>query len=176
MRLKLAAAFAIAVSATPVFAEELQNFQTLFDAHRVETRTLAIEIHSSRDDVHFSIALHDNETGLEKKYKFEGEGSTDPSPFQLEEKYLCGTPVILLTVKYPWQHALPEFNRVLDTFAFRTTDFSFIDVADGPLTEIALADDSSYDSADLDLLPPIRVRCLTGQDEKPFEFFRQENK
>jgi len=46
----------------------------------------------------------------------------------------------------------------------------FIDVAFGPLTDIALADDSAYDPADLEMLPPIRVRCLTGQDGKPFEF------
>jgi hypothetical protein len=42
------------------------------------------------------------------------------------------------------------------------------------LTDIALADDSAYDPADLEMLPAIRVRCLTGQDAKPFEFFRQE--
>lgn len=176
MRSQLAAAFTVAVGSSAVSAEELQPFQTLFDAHKVETREMTIEIHSSRDDLHFSIALHNNETGLEKKYEFEGEGSTDPSPFQLEETYLCGTPVILLTIKYPWQHALPEFNRLLDTLAFNSTDFALIDTAFGPLTDIALADNTAYDPADLDMLPPIRVRCLAGGKGKPFEFIEEETK
>jgi hypothetical protein len=41
----------------------------------------------------------------------------------------------------------------------------------GPLTDIALADDMAYELPDQDTLPPIRVRCLKGQAEKPFEFF-----
>ena len=45
------------------------------------------------------------------------------------------------------------------------------DVAYGPLTHIALADDMAYELSDLDMLPSIRVRCLNGQVEKPFEFF-----
>lgn len=176
MRSLFSAAFGIAIGSSSAFADDLRHFQTLFDAHSVETWELVIEVHSTKDDVHFSIVLRDKESGLERRYEFEGEGSTDPSAFQLEESYLCGIPVILLTVQYPWRHALPEFVRVLDTFAFRETDFAFIDVADGPLTDIALADDSAYDPADLEMLPPIRVRCLTGQVEKPFEFFRQETK
>jgi hypothetical protein len=71
---------------------------------------------------------------------------------------------------------MPEFQRVLSTFAFRRSDFAFIDVACGPLTDIALADDTAYELADLDMLPPIRVICLNGQVEKPFEFFVQEPK
>ncbi len=176
MRLLFVAVFGIAISASCASAEGLKHFQTLYDAHSVETPELVIEVHSAKDDVHFSIVLRDKESGPEKRYEFEGEGSTDPSPFQLEESYLCGAPVILLTVQYPWRHALPEFVRVLDTFAFRRTDFGFIDMAYGPLTDIALADDSAYDPADLEMLPPIRVRCLTGRDERPFEFFRQETR
>ena len=66
---------------------------------------------------------------------------------------------------------LPEFQRVLLTFAFRRSDFAFIDVAYGPVTAIALADDTAYELADQDMLPPIRVRCLNGQHDKTFEFF-----
>ncbi len=142
----------------------------------METREPVIEVNSTEDDVHFSIALRDKESGLERKYEFEGEGSTDPSPIQFEESYLCGTPVILLTVQYPWRHALPETVRVLDTFAFRRTDFAFIDVAFGTLTDIALADDSAYDPIDLEMLPPIRVHCLNGQGGKPFEFSKKAAK
>lgn len=176
MRSLFAAVFGIAISASFVSAEGLKHFQTLFDAHSVETPELVIEVHSAKDDVHFSVVLRDKESGLERKYEFEGEGSTDPSPFQLVQTYYCDTSVILLAVKYPWRHALPEFNRVVSTFAFRSTDFSFIDVAYGPLTDIALADDSAYEPADLDLLPPIRVRCLAGGSDLPFEFIEQGTK
>jgi len=61
--------------------------------------------------------------------------------------------------------------RTLETYAFEAADFEFIDVAFGHLTDIALADDSAYDPSEIDLLPPIRVRCLAGQGEKAFEFF-----
>ena len=83
----------------------------------------------------------------------------------------CETSTILLTLEYPWRHDLPQYNRVLETYAFRTSDFVFIDVAYGPLTDIALADDMAYELSDVDMLPPISVRCLNGQVEKPFEFF-----
>ena len=156
-------------------AQEVIYRNTLSE-QSVETRTLSIHLDSVDDDVRFAVTLRNKETGITKRHEFDGEGASDPSPFQLEESYLCGTPVILLTVQFPWRHALPEFVRVLDTFAFRETDFAFIDVAFGPLTDIALADDSAYDPADLFMLPPTRVRCLIGQAEKPFEFFRQETK
>jgi hypothetical protein len=64
--------------------------------------------------------------------------------------------------------------QVLDTFAFRASDLEFIDVAFGPQTDIALADDTAYEPSEIDMLPPIRVRCLGGHDEKPFEFFEQD--
>jgi hypothetical protein len=142
----------------------------------VETRTLSIQLESVDEDVRFAVTLRNKETGVVERHEFDGEGASDPSPFQFEESYLCGTPVILLTVQYPWRHALPEFVRVLDTFAFRRTDFAFIDVAFGPLTDIALADDSAYDPEDLEMLPPIRVHCLNGQDGKPFEFSEKATK
>lgn len=135
-----------------------------------------IRLDPVNDDVRFAVTLRDKENGTVMRHEFDGQGTNDPSPFQLEESYLCGTPVIRLTVQYPWRHALPEFVRVLDTLGFRETDFAFIDIAFGPLTDIALADDTFYEPSDLDMLPPIRVRCLTGQDGKPFEFFEKVTK
>lgn len=178
MRLQLFTAFVFVVvlCAASVSAQELSHFQTILDENAVETQTLMIRLDPVNDDVRFAVTLRDKETGTVRRHEFDGQGTNDPSPFQLEESYLCGTPVILLTVQYPWRHALPEFVRVLDTLAFRESDFAFIDVAFGPLTDIALADDSAYDPADFEMLPPIRVRCLTGQAEKPFEFFQEGTK
>lgn len=176
MRPQLLPAFVFGICAASVSAQELGHFQTLFDEDSVETRTLMIRLDPVNDDVRFAVTLRDKESGTVRRQEFDGEGTNDPSPFQLGEGYLCGTSVILLTVQYPWRHALPEFVRVLDTFAFRESDFAFIDVAYGPLTDIALADDSAYDPTDLEMLPPIRVHCLIGQDEKPFEFFERATK
>ena len=168
----LAASMSSIVSAS---AQEVIYRNTLSE-QSIETRTLSIQLDSVDDDVRFVVTLRSKETGLVRRHEFDGEGASDPSPFQMITTGYCGTPVILLTVQYPWRHALPEFVRVLDTLAFRESDFAFIDVAFGPLTDIALADDSAYDPADLEMLPPIRVRCLTGQVEKPFEFFREGTK
>ena len=176
MRSKLFITFVGGVCAASVSAQELSHFQTLFDKDSVETRTLVIRLDPLNDDVRFAVTLRDKETGRVIRHEFDGEGTNDPSPFQVEESYLCGTPVILLTVQYPWRHALPEFVRVLDTFAFRRTDFAFIDVAFGPVTDIAIADDSAYDPADLEMLPPIRVHCLDSQDGKPFVFSKEATK
>lgn len=144
--------------------------QTIYDSSTVETPELRVELRAVGDD-RFAIGLTDKVTGLRKGYEFEGEGANDPSPFLLAHGRYCDTSVIMLTVEYPWRHDLPEFQRVLSTFAFRRSDFAFIDVAHGPLTDIALADDMAYELSDLDMLPPIRVRCLNGQVENPFEFF-----
>ena len=144
--------------------------QTTYDGSTVETPELRVELRPVGDD-RFAIGLADKVTGLRKGHEFEGEGANDPSPFLLAHSRYCDTSVIMLTVEYPWRHDLPEFQRVLSTFAFRRSDFAFIDVAYGPLTDIALADDMAYELSDQDMLPPIRVRCLNGQVEKPFEFF-----
>lgn len=149
--------------------------QTTYDGSTVETPELRVELRPVGDD-RFAIGLTDKVTGLREGHEFEGEGANDPSPFLLAHSRYCDTSVIMLTVEYPWRHDLPEFQRVLSTFAFRRSDFAFIDVAFGPLTDIALADDTAYELADLDMLPPIRVRCLLGNDAKPFEFFEQETK
>lgn len=177
MRSQLFTAFVfVVVLAASVSAQELSHFQTIFDENTVETQSLMIRLDPVNDDVRFAVTLRDKENGTVRRHEFDGQGTNDPSPFQLEESYLCGTPVILLTVQYPWRHALPEFVRVLDTLAFRESDFAFIDMAFGPLTDIALADDTAYDPAEREMLPPIRVRCLSGKDAKPFEFFRQETR
>jgi hypothetical protein len=149
--------------------------QTTYDGSTVETPELQVELRPVGDD-RFAISLTDKVTGLRKDHEFEGEGANDPSPFLLAYSRYCDTSVIMLTVEYPWRHDLPEFRRVLSTFAFRRSDFAFIDVAHGPLTDIALADDTAYELADLDMLPPIRVLCLNGQVEKPFKFSVQEPK
>lgn len=162
--------------ASVLSADDIENFQITFGRNTVETSALSIDIRPTRDDVHFSITLHNKQSGFQRRLEFEGEGSTDPTPFQMDSMYYCNTEVIMLSVEYPWHHDLPEFQRVISTFAFRRSDFSFMDVAFGPLTDIALADDTAYEPSDLDMLPPIRVRCLTGQDEKPFEFFEQATK
>lgn len=149
--------------------------QTTFDGPTVETPELRIELRPVAED-RFTINMTDNVTGLQIGHEFEGEGANDPEPFLLVRSRYCGTPVILLTVKFPWRHALPQYLRVLETYVFRASDFKFVDATFGPLTDIALADDSAYAPSELDMLPPIRVHCLLGNDAKPFEFFEQETK
>lgn len=149
--------------------------QTTYDGSTVGTPELRVELRPIADD-RFAIDLTDKPSGQRRSHEFEGEGANDPSPFLLAYGRYCDIAVILLTVEYPWRHDLPEFQRVLSTFAFSQSNFAFIDVAYGALTEIALADDTAYDPGDVDMLPPIRVRCLTGQDERPFEFYREGTK
>ena len=144
--------------------------QTTYHGRTVETKDLRVELQPIGEAL-FSINLTHKVTGLSESHEFGGLGTNDPEPFLLVHSRYCDTPVILLTIKFPWRHALPQFRRVLDTYAFRTTDLAFIEVATGPLTDIALADDTAYDPSETDMLPPIRVRCLLGNDEKPFEFF-----
>lgn len=149
--------------------------QTTYDGPTVETNELRIELRPVGED-QFAVHLTDKLTGLRDDHQFEGEGANDPEPFLLVQGRYCDTPVILLTIRFPSRHAPPQFGRVLDTYAFRTSDFAFIDMTPGPLTDIALADDTAYEPSEIDMLPPIRVRCLLGHDEKPFEFFEQETK
>lgn len=149
--------------------------QTTYYGSTVETPELQVELRPVGDN-RFAIGLADKVTGLRKGHEFEGEGANDPIPFQLAWMRYCDTTTILLTIQFPWRHDLPQYSRILDTYAFRSSDFAFIDVAYGTLTDIALADETAYDPADIDMLPPIRVRCLTGQDGKPFEFFEKATK
>ena len=149
--------------------------QTTYHGRTVETKDLRVELQPIGEAL-FTINLTDKVTGLSESHEFGGLGTNDPKPFLLAHSHYCDTAVILLTIKFPWRHALPQYHRILDTYAFRASDLAFIDVTPGPLTDIALADDTAYELADLDMLPPIRVRCLNGQVEKPFEFFAQEPK
>ena len=163
------------VSLGDASAQDVVYSSTLAD-QSVDTREFSIQLSSAGDEVHFLITLHNKETGFERKYEFEGEGATDPAPFQLAYMHYCGTMTILLTVEYPWRHALPQYVRVLSTFAFRESDFDFIDVAFGPLTDIALQDSTYPEELDPDMLPPIGVRCLSEPDGKPFEFVEPATK
>lgn len=157
-----------------VSADILDHFQVLYSEDSVETRQLFIKLESVDDDVRFSVTLESRETGLKRRHEFDGQGASDPDPVLVAHRYYCDTPVILLTVEYPWRHDLPQYVQVLDTFAFRASDLVFIDATFGPLTDIALTEDSAYAPTELDMLPPIRVHCLLGNDAKPFEFFEQE--
>ena len=157
-------------------ADGIRPYQVLYDDRGVETKLFSISLAPVDHDVRFSIVLTDKETGAQRRHEFDAPVPEVPEPFQMQQSYYCGAPVILLSVEYSWRHNWQEVRRIMETYAFRSTDFAFIDVAFGPLTDIALAEDSAYDPTDLEILPPIRVRCLTGQVEKPFEFFRQETK
>jgi hypothetical protein len=149
--------------------------QTTYNGPTVETYELRIELRPLGED-QFTIHLTDKMTGLQASHEFVGEGSNDPEPFLLVQSRYCDTPVILLTVKFPWRHAQPQYLRVLETYAFRAFDFKFVDATFGPLTDIALADDTGYAPSELDMLPPNRVHCLLGNDAKLFELFEQETK
>lgn len=149
--------------------------QTTYNGPSVETSEVRIELRPLGED-QFTIHLTDKMTGLQTSHEFVGEGANDPEPFLLVQSQYCDTPVILLTVKFPWRHALPHYLQVLETYAFRASDFKFVDATFGPLTDIALTDDTAYASSEFDMLPPIRVRCLLGNDARPFEFFEQDTK
>ena len=157
-------------------AEDLGPFQTLFDYRSVETRTLSIVLASVDEDIRFSITLQNKETGIRRHHEFDAPVPETPGPFQMEESSYCGILVVLLTVQYPWRHDWPERVRTMETYAFRESDFSFIDVADGSLTDIALAEQSAYEPSDFDMLPPVGVRCLPEPFEKPFQFFQRVTK
>lgn len=159
----------------PLCAATQSVGQTTFDGPTVETRELRIELRPVAED-HFTINMTDKVTGLQIGHEFEGEGANDPEPFLLVRSQYCDTPVILLTIKFPWRHALPQYLLLLETYAFRESDLKFIDAAFGPLTDIALADNTAYEHSDLDMLPPIGVRCLDGGDEKPFEFVEEKTR
>jgi hypothetical protein len=81
-----------------------------------------------------------------------------------------------LTVEYSCNHDWAPIWRILETYAFRVSAFSFIGAVNGPLAYIALDEDAAYDPAMFDNLPPVGVRCLAGQPDKLFEFFEHEKK
>lgn len=157
-------------------AEDMGPFQTLLDYRSVETRTLSIILAPVDEDIRFSITLRNKETGIRRHHEFDAPVPETPEPFQMEEISYCGMSVVLLTVQYPWRHDWLEVVRTMETYAFRESDFAFIDVADGPLTDIALAEQSAYEPSDFDMLPPVGVRCLPEPGEKPFQFFQRVTK
>jgi len=150
-------------------AGTLSPFQTLYDRDRVETSDLLIVLAPADEDVRFSITLRDKTTGVERRHETDGEGGNDPNPFLLGHGYYCETPVILLTIRYPWRHALPLRRQLLQTYAFRTADFALIDTVFGPLTDISLLDDRETEEQD-EFAPPIGVQCLREPAHLPFRF------
>lgn len=93
----------------------------------------------------------------------------------VEARY-CDTSIILLTIEYPWRHDLPQYARVLETYAFRASDFAFIDMAFGSLTDIALLDTSDEGAEDVVMQPPIPVECLSDPSGNPFRFVMKARK
>ena len=175
MRVFFIALVASVAALDATLAEDVIYRSTLSE-QSVETRDLSIRLDPVGDDVRFAVTLQNKATGVVKRHAFEGEGANDVSPFQVAFMTYCDTSVILLTVEYPWHHDLPPYRRVLDTFAFRASDFGFIDVTFGPLTDIALADQTAYDPSDVDMLPAIGVRCLPDSRERPFRFFQRRTR
>lgn len=123
-------------------SEGHRQYLHLFNQQSVETPASLILVNPLGDQAPFSITLRDKESGLERGHDFQGQGANDPSPFQSGSMNYCDTMSILLTVDDPWQQARPQDRSVLETFAFRDSNFEFIDVAFGPLTDIALQDSS----------------------------------
>lgn len=103
-------------------------------------------------------------------YEFDGEGANDPQPFLMVEGRYCNTSVILLTIEFPWRHSLQQYTRVLDTYAFRTSDLAYIDMTAGPVTDIALVDSSETEAEDMSMQPPILVECISDHVGGPFRF------
>lgn len=105
--------------------------QVIFDGPSVETAEFRVELRPQGED-RFDIYLTDKTTGRQVHYEFDGEGANDPEPFLIVEGRYCETSVILLTIEFPWRHSLPQYSRVLDTYAFRMSDLAYVDMTAGP--------------------------------------------
>lgn len=143
--------------------------QTIFDGPSVETVELRVELRPHGED-RFAINLTDKTTGRQVHYEFDGEGANDPEPFLIVEGRYCDTSVILLTIEFPWRHSLPQYSRVLDTYAFRTSDLAYVDMTAGPATDIALLDNSEIEAEDMSMQPPILVECIGDRGGSLFRF------
>lgn len=97
--------------------------QTIFDGPSVEAAELRVELRPQGED-RFAIYLSDKTTGRQVDHQFDGEGANDPEPFLIVEGRYCDTSVILLAIEFPWRHSLPQYSRVLDTYAFRRSDLA----------------------------------------------------
>ena len=87
----------------------------------------------------------------------------------VEARY-CNTSVIFLTIEFPWRHSLTQYARVLDTYAFRKSDLSYIAMTAGPVTDIALLDSSQIKAEDMPMQPPILVECISDHGGLPLRF------
>jgi hypothetical protein len=143
--------------------------QTIFDGPSVESAELRVELRPRGED-RFAIHLTDKTIGRQVDYEFDGEGANDPEPFLIGEGQYCNTSVILLTIEFPWRHSLPQYSRVLDTYAFRMSDLSYIDMTVGSLTDISLLDSSEIAAEDMAMQPPILVECISDEGGGPFRF------
>jgi hypothetical protein len=174
MRLWLLSAFVFIMNTAVAFADD-EAYLHQFALRWVETSNFRISLEPLGGSDWFSITLREKEKGFEKRHEFEGQGANDPSPFQFSYMNYCDTMTILLTVEYPWRHALPQYSRVLETFAFRASDFAFIDMAFAPVTDIALLDSSHPEAADTAMQPPILVECISDEGGRPFRFQAKTN-
>jgi len=143
--------------------------QTIFDGPSVETAELRVELRPQGED-RFDIYLSDKTTGRQVHYEFDGEGANDPEPFLIVEGRYCDTSVILLTIEFPWRHSLPQYSRVLDTYAFRMSDLAYVDMTAGQATDIALLDSSEIEAEDMSMQPPILVECIGDRGGSLFKF------
>lgn len=143
--------------------------QTIFDGPSVETAELRVELRPQGED-RFDIYLTDKTTGRQVHYEFDGEGANDPEPLLIVEGRYCDTSVILLTIEFPWRHSLPQYSRVLDTYAFRMSDLAYVDMTAGPATDIALHDGSETEAEDMSMQPPILVECIGDRGGSLFRF------
>jgi len=143
--------------------------QTIYDGPTVASPELRVELQPQGED-RFAISLTDKVTRRQVHYEFDGEGANDPEPFLMVEGRYCHTSVILLTIQFPWRHSLPQYSRVLDTYAFRSSDLAYIDMTIGSLTDIALLDSSQIEADDISMQPPILVECLSDPSGSPFRF------
>lgn len=143
--------------------------QTIFDGASVESAELRVELRPQGED-RFAIYLADKVTGRQVDYEFDAEGANDPVPFLMVEGRYCDTLVTLLTIEFPWRHSLPQYTRVLDTYAFRMSDLAYVDMTAGPVTDIALLDSSEIEAEDMSMQPPILVECIGDRGGSPFRF------
>ena len=143
--------------------------QTIFDGPSVETAELRVELRPKGED-RFAIHLTDKTTGRQVHYEFDGEGANDPEPFLIVEGRYCDTSVIMLTIEFPWRHSLPQYTRILYTYAFRSSDLAYIDMTAGPVTDIAMRDSSRTEAEDMPMQPPILVECISDRAGVPFIF------
>lgn len=146
--------------------------QTIYHGVTVDSPELRVELRPQGED-RFAILLSDKVNGRQVSHVFGAEGATDPEPLLMVSGRYCDTSVILLTIQFPWRHALPQYARTLATYAFRTSDLAYIDMTMGPLTDITLLDNHAEGTDDSEMQPPVLVQCLSDPLGGPFRFERR---